>query len=98
MKHLLIAALMLTSLNAEFLAQDKAKHAAAGLIVYGGCVAAGEVLDMKDYFNTKTCVLASVSVGLIKEGYDALGHGNADAMDAVATFAPALAISYTLEF
>ena len=101
MKLLLIALLLSSQLQAEFIAEDKQKHAIAGLAIYGGCVILGQILkkqDVTDSVNSKTCVLASVALGVGKELYDSRGYGTVDSMDAVATFAVPMMISYTIEF
>lgn len=85
----------------DFIAQDKQKHAIAGLITYGGCIFIGQILkkqDVTDSVNSKTCVLASVAIGVAKEVYDGRGYGTVDSMDAVATFAVPMMVSYTIEF
>ena len=98
---LLLALLLASQLQAEYIAQDKTKHAVAGLAVYGSCIILGEILKKQDVttaVNSKTCVLASIGVGVAKEVYDAQGYGTAEIMDGVATFALPMTISYVIEF
>jgi len=88
---------MLSSLNAEFIHQDKANHVALGLVSYGACILAGQVFD-ESSLNSKTCVLAAVGVGIAKEAYDATGRGNVEWDDFTSTAIVPLMISYTIQF
>lgn len=74
MKNILLPIILATSLNAEVIRRDKVQHIALGLVSYGVCVGIGELFEQRQ-LNSKTCVLAAVGAGLIKEGYDATGRG-----------------------
>jgi len=60
-------------------------------------VGIGELFEQRQ-LNSKTCVLAAVGAGLIKEGYDATGRGVVEWDDFASTPIVPLMISYTIEF
>ncbi len=98
---LLIMVLLTLQLNAMVLDKDKQQHAIAGTVTYLGCIVLGEILKKQSVtgsVNSKTCVLAAVGIGVAKEVYDSQGYGTPEVMDAVATFAAPMIISYTIEF
>lgn len=103
MKHLFISLTIVSSLSAQdFIQHDKVQHVAAGLIVYGGCIVLGEILkkqDVTDAVNSKTCVLASIGVGVAKEIADRYSDNHvSDFNDVTATAIAPLLISYSIEF
>jgi len=98
MKKLLLISLLASTLNATFIHKDKANHVALGLISYGGCTAIGYLFKWEKYLNSKTCVLAPIGVGAVKEAYDATGRGNVEWDDFTSTAIAPLMISYTIHF
>ena len=60
--------MMLTSAKAE-ITEDKLMHAGVGIVIWGGCIALGQILE-NSYLNYKTCLIPVVVAGVGKEIYD----------------------------
>ena len=88
MKKLIIGCLLvLSTLQADFIQQDKKGHLIGGAIIYTSCFIASEVIEYK-YLNANTCALLTLGVAVGKEVYDSQ-HDNhtAEFSDITATMA-----------
>ena len=89
MKAFILAALLLTTANADFLQDDKKKHMAVGAAIYYSCVGLGNLYQKHDidWMNRSMCWTVNLAVAGLKELYDSKGHGVADANDIFAQIA-----------
>ena len=78
------------SLNAS-IGSDKVQHAAAGTLIYMGCVLTGKVIG-GDYLTSSTCLLPVVAAGIGKE----LSDDKFDWQDVGATVAIPIAFSVVI--
>ena len=95
MKPLLIALLLASQLQAEFLQDDKKKHGAVGTAIYYSCVGLGTLYKKHDinWMNRNTCWVANLVVAGLKEAYDKKHGGVADMNDITAqVFVPSVDI------
>jgi len=86
MKKLILIIALMSSLNAD-LAGDKFKHAAAGFLIYGGCLIVADMTHMNNPVGY--CLIPVVAAGIGKELYDEKGELN----DVLATVAVPAALS-----
>ncbi len=86
MKKLIFVIALMSSLNAD-VAGDKFKHAAAGFLIYGGCLIVADMTNMSNPVGY--CLIPVVAAGIGKELYDDKGELD----DVLATVAAPIALS-----
>ncbi len=87
MRKIALIILMTLSLNAS-IGSDKIQHAAAGTLIYMGCILVGKSID-SSYLTTNTCLLPVIAAGIGKE----LSDDKFDWQDVGATVAVPIAYS-----
>lgn len=65
MRKTALIILLTLSLNAS-IGSDKVQHAAAGTLIYMGCILVGKSTD-SSYLTTSTCLLPVIAAGIGKE-------------------------------
>ena len=96
----ILIALLVSSLSADVLDEDKKQHMIAGMLIYSSCLFVSLITQKNniEWLNTDTCLIPVIVAGVGKEVYDHQGYGTSDAMDVLATVAVPVGIAYTWKF
>ena len=86
MRKLLLIIMLSIGLSANsFIEEDKISHAAAGIIIYGGCLALDKALDIP-WLDPNKCLVSVYVAAIFKEVYDSTSDNHtADFNDITAT-------------
>ncbi len=96
MKKLTLVLTLCLSLQAEFLQEDKKKHAAVGTAIYYSCVGLGKLYMKHDFdlLNRSMCWTINLGIAGLKEWHDSKNGGVADFNDIAAqVFVPSIDVT-----